>query len=112
MTMMFSERLSLKARGPNAPIPDVPVEGTLLVGEHSVACWTGEAGHAGFDSVILYPAYYEGNRCFLMRKEWTPLKGYSGERGAEDSIISLEEGIKLACCNKEWAIFRRLGRDS
>jgi hypothetical protein len=91
---LYEEWKTLQNRGAINPLPDEGVEGTLLVGTKSVLKF--ESGHSqcGNDYCSLFPAFHNGERCWVRRDKWEPAQCYSAS-GTSEYIISFEEGVKL-----------------
>jgi len=94
--MNFSEKFELKCRGAVEQAEPRGVEGTLLVGDTAIGRWEdhGRASQYGYDDIAIFPAFFKGEKCFFLKKEWVPAPGYTA-CGIEESVVSLEDGIHM-----------------
>ena len=94
MKTKFVEVRTLAQRGAVNSLPPIEVEGNLLVAEFPIADW--EEGHSqyGHDQARIFPAWYNGERAWLVRKDWIAAFGYCAE-GTEEQILSFEKGVFL-----------------
>ncbi len=92
--MKYVEIRTLQNRGAVDPAPSTSDEGTLLIGEKSVLSFYGNESSYGSDSIEIFPAFHNGERCWLKRAEWDAAWGYSAS-GTQEYILSFEEGVKL-----------------
>lgn len=94
--MKFVEKFDLKCRGAVEQEGPREVDGSLLIGERAIGQWEdhGRAASYGHDDVAIFPAVYNGEKVFVVVKDWRPAKGYSAF-GVDESIVSLDAGIKL-----------------
>lgn len=90
----YIEWRTLQTRGAVDPAPDDNVEGNLLVGEDAVLQFFSNQSTYGEDSVSIFPAFHNGERCWVKRQSWEPSYGYSAS-GTQETIISFEDGVKL-----------------
>lgn len=79
-----------------------------MISSQPVASWDEEETCYGHDLVSLRPGVLNGVHVFLQRKTWIAGMRYSCPQIAEEEILSLEEGIKLAVENGQWTIFSAL----
>lgn len=93
---MFEKRTGLLRRGPIEQIPPRKLQSTLLVAEKPVASWEEHEEPYGYDLCSLRMALSEEGPCFLLRRTWIAGWGYSCPQIAEEEVLSLEEGTKLA----------------
>jgi hypothetical protein len=84
---------SLETRGAAGPGEPESVNGSLLVGPR-ILSYVGNEGPYGSDSISLFPAFYNGGRCWIERLDWYPVHGYSAS-GAQESIISFDDGVRI-----------------
>ena len=103
--MKFTECYALRCRGPVESLPDeeCPV---FLLGDFAVANW--EDGHSpyGLDVCVLYPAWVEGKRGWLLRRQWDAANGYCAS-GTLEVLLSFEDGIRLLCEHGKFEAFDR-----
>lgn len=105
--MKFVEKFALEIRGPSSQEESRKVEGTLLIGDEIVAEWYEAVDSYGGDECWLTPAYFNGERCFVLSRSWSPARGYC-TYGTEETILDLEKGIRLAIEHGQWSVFGRL----
>jgi len=91
--MNYTEKKTLLNRDSVQHLPEISVDGTLLVGD-IIADYTESHSIAGHDGVVVRLAIHNGNRGFLIRKTWFASDGYNA-CGAYEEFVSLEDGIKL-----------------
>ena len=91
--MEYKEQKTLRQRGAVDPLPAKAVEGTLLVGS-SIHRWEENHCQYGCDDVTIAPALYNGNRSWLLSRDWCPARGYSAS-GEEEEILTFERGVEL-----------------
>jgi hypothetical protein len=92
-TMNFLECSLLKTRSAVEQDADTEVP-TFLCAEYSVLQWEDRHSRAGKDKVGLFPAWVEGKRAFMIRRNWCAGHGYTAD-GIHDTLITFEEGVKL-----------------
>ena len=92
--MKFIEVHTLSRRDAIRQLPPVEVDGNLLVGERHIADWEEDHSQYGHDQARLFPAWYDGKRAWLLRKDWIAAFGYCAE-GTETQILGFEEGVRL-----------------
>ena len=90
----YVEKRTLANRGPVDPLPDEEVEGELLMSETPALEW--ESGHirTGHNACSLYPAYSNGVRSWVLRKDWCAATGYCAS-GTIEFVIPFSEGIEI-----------------
>jgi len=91
--MNFQECSVLKTRDAMEQAADTEVA-TFLCAEYSVLKYKDRLSRAGHDMVSLFPAWVEGKRAFMLRRDWCAGHGYTAD-GVHDTIITFEEGVKL-----------------
>ena len=94
METKFVEIRTLAQRGTVNSLPHIEVEGNLLVAELPIARWEESHNEYGHDRARLFPAWHDGGRAWLLRKDWIAAFGYCAE-GAEEQILGFEEGVRL-----------------
>jgi len=92
----YVEVRELECRGAVDPSEPEPVEGSLLVGTTPVLEFEdhSRAPSYGYDAVDIFPAFHNGERCWLRRDSWQAAHGYSAS-GTSEYILSFEDGVKL-----------------
>ncbi len=90
----YREVKELENRGAVDPAPSSEVEGTLLIGEEAALEFVSHQSSYGEDATSIFPAFHNGERCWLRRDEWNAAYGYSAS-GTQESILSFEDGVKL-----------------
>lgn len=85
---------TLQCRGPVEGAPDREVEGTLLSAEEPAHAYDSDHRETGHDRVELWPAFHNGQQCWILSRRWIPALGYTAW-GSVSSIIPLEEGIRI-----------------
>lgn len=91
--MKFLECSLLKTRSAVEQDADTDVP-TFLCAEYCVLKWEDRHSRAGKDKVGLFPAWVEGKRAFMIRRDWCAGHGYTAD-GIHDTLITFEEGVKL-----------------
>jgi len=104
--MLFEERYTLNCRGAIEGQEPEPVE-SLLVSTEPIASWMANHISYGHDDCSLWPAWHSGKRVWLLREVWSAARGYSAW-GTQDTVLGLEQGIKLLIERGQWhAVFGR-----
>ncbi len=94
MTVQYIEYHELQNRGAVDPAESSEVDGVLLVGTQPSLTFEANYSQYGNDYIKIFPAFHNGERCWLQREEWSPAYGYSAS-GTQESLISFEEGVAL-----------------
>lgn len=77
------------------PGNDLPEEASgLLVSDTEAIHWSEPSNQYGNWENSLFPAFHNGERCWLMSSKWAPSFEYSGS-GHHENIIQFEEGVKI-----------------
>lgn len=76
---------------------------SLLVGELNIYEWDTPQDGSGREEYKLYPAYYKGEKAWVLWKRRNSIANYIGE-GEGEEILSFEDGVKLLIKNGayEW----------
>lgn len=93
-TTLYRRIRDLECRGAVESAPSEEVEGVLLVGTQAVLSFYDHESSYGEDYSEVFPAFHNGNQCWLRRDTWNPSRGYSAS-GTSEYILSFEEGVKL-----------------
>ena len=94
MKIAYYEKSLLRIAGAVAQDEPDEVQGTLLVADINICEWTSDHSQYGCNYNYMYPAFHNGEKCFLITSEWEPAQGYCAE-GTQDSIFSFEEGMEI-----------------
>jgi hypothetical protein len=92
--VLYREKRTLAQRGPVESREDYELPTPVLVGLDSVLRWTEDERDTGHDSCLLFPAWSDGKRAWVVRRDWCPAWGYSAS-GTEEEVIDFEAGVCL-----------------
>ena len=67
---------------------------SLLVGETAIAEFSDEHDHYGYWFIRIFPAWYKGEKSWLVDSVWSAAHGYSAEM-SKQKVISFLEGVEL-----------------
>lgn len=92
--MKYEIKNSLLCRGATEQEADMQIDGLFLIGDDSIASYTDGECRYGENYCDIFPAVLGGEKCFLLREQWSPCNGYSAS-GTDETILTFEEGITL-----------------
>jgi len=70
------------------------VDGSLLVGQKKIFGYDEDNSNYGWNDCQIFPAFYKGDKAFLIRKIWRPISPYEGH-GCHEEIVSFLKGATL-----------------
>lgn len=76
-------------------MPDEPVGKSLLVGENVIHSYAADQCSYGENFCSIFPAYYGGEKAFLVKKTWCSATGYSCSGLKSETILCFKDGVSL-----------------
>lgn len=92
--MKFKEKNYLEQRDSTSQLSPEEISGKSLLVGTCIATWNEGHTEYGFDDVEIFPAYHDGEKAFLISRDWNASAPYCAE-GTEEEIISFKEGVNL-----------------
>lgn len=92
--MKFLVQKSLNQRSATEQENDEPVDGSLLVGENHILDFVDNESEYGHDSCLLYPAFHNGTKCWLLYCNWSASGNYCAS-GSQEEILDYQTGVNI-----------------